>query len=689
MKLGTKTIILIIPLVVFLCGVSSGIMLYFHEISLRESVLAGVDGMARASVLNISAFIQDSRQNAEVIAANLPLKALEAGRMAEVAAYLKKISQFHRFGNGIFILDREGHFLTDYPAHPELQGTSFAFRDYFQRTVSEGRGVVGDPYFSKRTGAPVLTFTAPLFDSHKQIVAVVACSVDLLAPQALGGLRTQRIGNNGYLYVFDKSRLMILHPDNSRILKRDIPEGANHLLDKAINGFEGVGESINSRGIPMLLGLRKVPDTSWIVGMQLPKSEAFRSLYESRRIMLGTAGASLLFFIVVGFFAVQRITLPLRHLHSAAKIITEELESSDLSQGDKVLTLLDSIRTRDEIGALAQTFREMVERQRLSVSMLRKAANEWELTFNTVNEAVLCLDRDGNILRINRIAGDWLRTSSAVAAGKPAHLLVQGDSAPTPAWIAPESLDTEHCLLWTGGLPTREGMYEFAVLPIHDGKIISGVLLVVRDVTERTRMDNAIQQMAFNDALTGLPNRVLLMDRLEQAIHACSRKKCRCGVLFLDLDRFKPVNDTFGHDTGDELLRQVARRLESSLRRNDTVARMGGDEFVIVLQEFINQEYLNSVARMIIKILGEPFEIFGHVLQTGASIGIALYPEDGTVAQDLIAHADAAMYAVKREGRGNFRMYQQTSDIEWKSLEGASMKGVRPVDDGSRYLPIA
>ena len=585
MKLGTKTTILLISLVVFLCGISSGILLYFHEISLRESVLAGVDGVASASSRNISSFIQDSRQSAEVIAVNLPLKALQAGRMAEVDAYLQKISRLHKFGNGIFILDREGHFLTDYPPHPELQGTSFAFREYFQRTVSEGHGVVGDPYLSKRTGAPVLTFTAPLFDSRKKIVAVVACSVDLIAPEALGGLRTQRIGKNGYLYVFDKSRLMIMHPDSRRLLKRDIPEGANRLLDKAINGFEGVGESINTRGIKMLVAFRNVPNSSWIVGVQIPKSEALTPLYESRYIMLVIAGMSLILIIVAGLFAVRRITLPLRHLHSAANIIMEELESTDRSRNGKVVTLLENIRTRDEIGVLAQTFRELVERQRQSVSMLRQAASEWEQTFNAVNEAVFCLDRDGNILRINQTAGDWLRTSAADAAGKPAHLLVLGDAASTPAWLDPSSLDTGHCLVWTGSLPSRDGVYEFAASKIHDDETVSGTLLVVRDVTERSRMEDAIRQMAFNDALTGLPNRVLLMDRLEQAILVCSRNKYRGAVLFLDLDLFKSVNDTFGHDTGDELLRQVAGRLESSLRRNDTVARLGGDEFVIVLQK--------------------------------------------------------------------------------------------------------
>jgi len=668
MKLGTKTIILITALIVLLFGVSSAIMLYFHQISLRDSVHAGVDGIARASALNIASFVQDSKRDAEVIAANLPLKALQSGRTHEVENYLEKMSHLHRFPNGVFILDSRGNFLIDYPPHPELQGKSFAFRDYFQRTLAEGRGVVGEPYFSKRTGAPVLTFTAPILDADKRILAVVACSVDLLAPEALGGLRTQQIGKNGYLYVFDKSRLMILHPDSSRLLKRDIPQGANRLLDKAINGFEGVGESINSRGIPMLLGYRHIPGTSWVIGVQIQKDEAFASLYESRRLMVATALISLLLVLGVGFGAVQRITLPLQHLHAAADIIMEELGNSEVPRDGRVIPLLDSIRTRDEIGDLSRAFRELVERQRCSVGMLRKAANEWELTFNSVHEALLCLDRDGNILRINRIAGDWLRVAPAVAVGQPAHQLVQGEFARSRAWVAPEALSAEQGLVWSDTLPTREGTYEFAVSPIREGETVSGVLLLVRDVTEQTRMENAIRQMAFNDTLTGLPNRALLMDRLEQSISASQRKEGSCAVLFLDLDRFKSVNDQFGHDAGDELLRQVARRLEGSLRRNDTVARLGGDEFVIILAEVFGQEAINAVAGKIIKILAEPFEVLGHVVQTGTSIGIALFPEHGTVAQDLITHADAAMYAVKREGRGEFRMYQQDMETSQSFL---------------------
>lgn len=657
MKLGTKAAILFTPLVVLLCGISSGSMLYFHEAALRASVHAGIDGIARAHAHNISAFLHDSQQRAKLIAANLPVEALRAGSTAKVEAYLQKMGQLDRFANGVFILDGAGRFLADYPPHPELRGNSFAFREYFQRTISEQRGVVGQPYFSKRTGAPVLTFTAPVLNSRKSIVGVVACSVDLLAPQALGAVSAQRIGKTGYVYVYDKSRLMVLHPDRSRLLKRDIPEGANRLLDQAIKGFEGVGETTNSRGVDMLVGFRSIPDTNWIVGVQIPKDEVFASLYESRRLMVGTALLFTLLLLIIGTWAMQAITLPLHHLHSAATTIMDELGNPEPCKGSEVLGLLDNIRTRDEIGDLSCTLGELVKRQRQSVGMLRKVASEWELTFNSVHESVLCLDCDGTILRINRTAGEWLRVHPAAAVGKPAQLFIPWDSTETPAWLAPDLLDTEHQRTWAGFLNTREGNYLFSVSPIRDCDTVSGILMLVRDVTEQTRMDNAIRQIAFNDALTGLPNRLLLMDRLEQSIISCQRKNCRCAILFLDLDRFKPVNDSYGHDAGDELLRQVAGRLQAGLRRNDTVARFGGDEFVILLPELPDKEVVALVAEKIIKSLGEPFEIGGHLIQTGSSIGIAVCPDHGSNAADLIARADAAMYAVKREGRGNYRMY--------------------------------
>ncbi|MEI7432067.1 MAG: cache domain-containing protein, partial [Betaproteobacteria bacterium] len=251
MKLVTKTILLVVSLLVLLFGTFSAIVLHHHERSLRESVLAGVDGMARANALTVSSFIADSMRSAEAITANLPIKAFQKGDFGAVNQYLREASLLSRFDNGIFILDAKGMLRADFPHHPEVHGTSFAYREYFIRTVKEKRGVISEPYESKRTGSPVLTFTRPVFDPQGQLVAVVACSMNLLESEALGQLLNQKVFNYGYLFLFDKSRLIIIHPDIERVLKRDIPEGSNDLLDRAINGQEGVGETVNSRGMPM------------------------------------------------------------------------------------------------------------------------------------------------------------------------------------------------------------------------------------------------------------------------------------------------------------------------------------------------------------------------------------------------------------------------------------------------------
>ena len=154
------------------------------------------------------------------------------------------------------------------------------------------------------------------------------------------------------------------------------------------------------------------------------------------------------------------------------------------------------------------------------------------------------------------------------------------------------------------------------------------------------------------DGLTGTPNRVLMRDRLEQAIALARRHGTRAAVLFVDLDAFKPVNDAMGHGVGDELLQLTARRLESVVRESDTVCRYGGDEFLVVLAEVPQAADAQRIAEKMLAALATPCVIQAHALRPSASIGIALYPEDGDDVATLIAHADAAMYRIKHRGGG-------------------------------------
>ncbi len=174
------------------------------------------------------------------------------------------------------------------------------------------------------------------------------------------------------------------------------------------------------------------------------------------------------------------------------------------------------------------------------------------------------------------------------------------------------------------------------------------------DITDRKNMDERVRHMAHYDLLTDLPNRGLMSERLQQAVIKARRDKTQMAVMFLDLDKFKPVNDNLGHDIGDLLLKQVAQRLLHSMRAADTVARLGGDEFVVLLHAIDNKKDAVVVAEKILHALNEPFIIAEHEISISGSIGIAAYPQHGEDEKLLLINADIAMYHAKKEGRNDY-----------------------------------
>jgi diguanylate cyclase (GGDEF)-like protein len=655
MRLSTKTSLLIVSLGMVLFVPLSSVMVHFQERALRAGAYEAVDSVARNSALLVSQFAENCQLNVKLLAAAIPVGTLEAKRLGSLNAQIESVFDTEKFENEISILDGHGRILLDYPAHPGFIGGSLADRDYFRRTLATRRGATSLPYVSGWTGRPVVTFTAPVMDQRGTILAVVACSYDLLADDALGRIQRQQVGRTGYVFMFDQTRLMIIHPDSGRVLQRDIPEGANPLLDQAINGFEGTGEGVNTRGLPVLLSLRRVPGTTWILGAQIPRAEAFESTTTFRRVMLTATIISMIFLQGVGVWMVNLFSRPLVLLHGAARAITRELQGGSVDP--EVIPLLNSIRTKDETGALARIFVHLVERQRQSMDLLKRSAAEWERTFDAVQDALLCLDAGGNILRINREACLWFRVAPRAAVGLAGRDLVLGEAAGSAFWPEASQMDASHVQTWTGSLPGREGKFEFHAQPVVWDGAVTEIFLSIHDITVQAQKEEDILKRAFFDALTGLPNRALLMDRLQQAVAAATRSGEGVAVLFLDLDHFKEINDTLGHDAGDTLLVEAARRLCTLIRRNDTIARLGGDEFVIVIAELAGPLQPGLVAGKVIEAFNQPFQLHGRSCKVGTSIGIALFPGDGTDGATLIKHADTAMYQAKRAGRAGYRTY--------------------------------
>jgi diguanylate cyclase (GGDEF)-like protein/PAS domain S-box-containing protein len=291
-----------------------------------------------------------------------------------------------------------------------------------------------------------------------------------------------------------------------------------------------------------------------------------------------------------------------------------------------------------------------------------------EVTLNSIGDAVLSTDIAGNVTYLNTVAETMTGWSRADAAGRPVREVfnimdgVTGGPCPNPMELAVRENKTvtltANCVLIRRD--GYESPIEDSTAPIHDRRgRITGAVIVFHDVSAARQMSLQLSHLAQHDYLTDLPNRMLLSDRLRQAISVARRHKGQLAVLFLDLDRFKHVNDCLGHVVGDELLKEVALRLTHGVRGSDTVARQGGDEFIVVLSDVANPESAGTAAAKLLAALTAPYQIGLHSVRAPVSIGVSLYPDDARDAETLLKHADAAMYHAKENGRNNVQFFKQ------------------------------
>ncbi|HYQ37394.1 MAG TPA: sensor domain-containing diguanylate cyclase [Pseudomonas sp.] len=315
-----------------------------------------------------------------------------------------------------------------------------------------------------------------------------------------------------------------------------------------------------------------------------------------------------------------------------------------------LLTLAGGLLTRLTIRPLSRRLKEQAQSLELAASV-----------FDCSNEGIVLMDTRQQVIAINpagcRLIGHDETSLAELTLG---------------TLLAPEAPDLQCDSLWAraaysghwlGEMPMRraDGSTFHARLSLaavfDDNRTPRHFAAVFTDISARKAEEERIRQMAYRDKLTGLPNRALAQDRLQQALRKTQRLDSRLAVLFLDLDHFKPVNDTFGHAVGDHLLQAVAQRLTDSLRSSDTVARLGGDEFLIILEDLADAQAAGPIADKLVGALQAPFQVDDHELHIGTSIGIALYPEDGEDAARLVRSADAAMYRAKEAGRNGYAFH--------------------------------
>ena len=341
---------------------------------------------------------------------------------------------------------------------------------------------------------------------------------------------------------------------------------------------------------------------------------------------------------------------------------------------DSVVT--DQIDTRSLVQLIAMMFERRASEEQKFVELERA-----EVTLNSIGDAVMTTDTMGNVTYLNAEAEGLTGWTRSEAFARPLAEVfdvtdgLTGQHAQDPSRLA---IDHNKKVRLKGNyiLVGREGnetAIEHSAAPIHDrqGNIL-GAVIVFRDVIVSRERRLQMLHLAEHDALTDLPNRLLLNDRLARSIALARRYGRRLAVLFLDCDRFKHINDTLGHAIGDQVLRSVAKRLTTCVRESDTVSRHGGDEFLVLLSELDHPEDAEAIAQKIVMSVAEPHLVAGHELQLTASVGIALYPEDGQDAQSLIMRADTAMYYAKNTGRNRVGFYRP--DMEAPAIKRSSIE---------------
>ena len=314
-------------------------------------------------------------------------------------------------------------------------------------------------------------------------------------------------------------------------------------------------------------------------------------------------------------------------------------------------------------------------------------------------DGVIGCDSSGVVTFVNAVAEDMTGWSGSEAVGLDvADVFVRLDEdtravVPSPATgdyrgdRTPGARSSGMLLIGRG---KREFPIESSVSPIISDGVVSGWVIVFRDVSAALAMAEQMTHSFEHDSLTGLPNRLLLKDRIDQAIATAPRHERQVAVLFLDLDGFKYINDSLGHPTGDKLLQSIAKRLVGCVRTSDTVSRQGGDEFVVLLTESRQWEDSVVVAERILKAVAQSHPIDNHDLHVTTSIGVSVYPDDGEDAETLIRNADIAMYQAKEKGRNSYQFFKPAMNVravERQSIESSLRSAVKNGEFVLRYQP--
>jgi PAS domain S-box-containing protein len=414
------------------------------------------------------------------------------------------------FDHGLFIFSGDGKLVaeTDFP--PGRSGLDLSYRDYYRKTVASGKPVISDPYYSTRPHHPLsVMFTAPLFDAEGKMVGLLGGGLELMKDNFLGKISRTRIGKNGYIYVFNTDRTMILHPDPERMMQRDVRKGVNKLFDEAIRGFEGSGKTVNSSGIPMFSSFKRLTATNWIVAGNYPLSEVHEPIYRAQWYVAIVLVMFCVLSMILARFLMKKLLAPLM-------AFTKHVADMPAKEG---IERIFRSGARDEIGTLAETFNVMVGELDKRQEELRK----FSLVVEQSPLSIVITDLEGTIEYVNPMFTRLTGYAREEAIGQNPRVLKSGETSAT-----------EYAELWLTITSGREWRGEFhnkrkngelfwesaKISPITDAAgAITHFMGIKEDITARKEQDDKIRRLTEDLELKVAERTSQLLEAQKELVH--------------------------------------------------------------------------------------------------------------------------------------------------------------------------
>ncbi len=433
-------------------------------------------------------------------------KKMDSDRIADPvqahAFLIERTESTELFDNGVFLFDRTGHIITELSSGSPRTGMDFSYRDYLKATFATKAPCISDPYISSQSHHnPAIMMTAPIFDSSGTVIAVLGGSIDLMHPNIMGGIRSAKVGKTGYMFLFDTNRTNIVHPDPDRMMKRDLLPGANKLLDRAITGFDGTGETINSRGLHTLTTFRHLKAKNWILGANYPVVEAYAPANKVRTV----------FLVVLPIFSLTLFWFMRRYLNRMTDPIISLTHHVEALPGKSGASRLFSIQGHDEVATLGQAFNQLVsecdlQRSRLEEDLEKHERADKQLQsqneyFQALHETTLGLIKrldvasvlQAIVVRSGRLVGTEhcflylvngagtelnMVYQSGIYNSLIHHPIKRGEGVSGRVWVSGEPFYIDNYNHWEGRLPDsdRNLLHAMAGVPLKVGEEVIGVL---------------------------------------------------------------------------------------------------------------------------------------------------------------------------------------------------------------------